>query len=50
MDKIQDWLKLGEGDTAFPLQTEEEIAAVISFFPYFHQHCLYYYIFQLFAF
>jgi arsenate reductase-like glutaredoxin family protein len=25
-DKIQDWLKLDEGDTAFLLQTEEEIA------------------------
>jgi hypothetical protein len=39
-DKIQDWFQLDEGDTAFPLQTEEEIAAVISFFfpPYFHQH------------
>jgi hypothetical protein len=32
MDKIQDWLQLDEGDTAFPLQTEEEMAAVISFF------------------
>jgi hypothetical protein len=31
-----DWLELDEGDTAFPLQTEGEIAAVISFFfPYF---------------
>jgi hypothetical protein len=28
-DKIQDCFQLDEGDTAFPLQTEEEIAAVI---------------------
>jgi hypothetical protein len=36
---IQDWLELDEGDPAFQLLTEEEIATVI-FVIYFHQFFL----------
>jgi hypothetical protein len=32
-ENIQDWLQLGEGDPRFQLLAEEEIAAVIFFFP-----------------
>jgi hypothetical protein len=35
-ENIQDWLELDEGNPGFQLQTEEEIAAVIYFFIYFH--------------
>jgi hypothetical protein len=38
---IQDWLQLDEGDPAFQLLTQEEIAAVI-FFIYFQQHYICY--------
>jgi uncharacterized protein YehS (DUF1456 family) len=41
-ENIQDWLQLDEGDPGFQLLTEQEIAAVIFFFIYFHEHCLYY--------
>jgi uncharacterized protein YehS (DUF1456 family) len=41
-ENIQDWLKLDEGDPGFQLLTEEEIAAVIFYFIYFHQHYLHY--------
>jgi hypothetical protein len=37
-ENIQDWLELGEGDPRFQLLKEEEIAALIYFFVYFHQH------------
>jgi hypothetical protein len=53
-ESIQDWLQLDEGDPAFQLLTEEEIAAVIFFLiNLFHQHYLYYYnlhvlVFQVF--
>jgi hypothetical protein len=41
-ENIQDWLQLDEGGPGFELQTQEEIAAVIFLFTYFHQQCLYY--------
>jgi hypothetical protein len=31
-EHIQDWLELDEGDTGFQLLTEEEMAAMISFY------------------
>jgi uncharacterized protein YehS (DUF1456 family) len=46
-ENIQDWLQLDEGDTGFQLLTEEEIASVIFFFIYFHEHYLDHYIFHL---
>jgi uncharacterized protein YehS (DUF1456 family) len=36
-ENIKDWLQLDEGDHGFQLLTEEEIAAVIFSFIYFHQ-------------
>jgi hypothetical protein len=39
-ENIQDRLQLDEGDNGFQLLTEEEIAAVMFFFSYFHQHYL----------
>jgi hypothetical protein len=41
-ENIQDWLELDDGDPAFHLLTEKEIASVILFLIYFHQHYLYY--------
>jgi hypothetical protein len=41
-ENIQDWLELDEGDPGFQLLSEEEIAAVIFFVIYSHQHYLYY--------
>jgi hypothetical protein len=49
-ENIQHWLQLDEGDPGFQLLAEEEIAAVIFFFIYFHQHYLDYCIFHLFVF
>jgi hypothetical protein len=40
-ENIQDWLQLDEGGPGFQLLTEEEIAAVIFSYIYFHQHYLY---------
>jgi hypothetical protein len=40
-ENIQDWLQLDEGDPAFQLLAEEEIATV-TFFIHFHRHYLYY--------
>jgi hypothetical protein len=43
-ENIKAWLELDEGDPGFQLLTKEEIAAVIFFIIYFHQHylCSYY--------
>jgi uncharacterized protein YehS (DUF1456 family) len=41
-ENIQDWLQLDEGDHGFQLLTKEEIAAVLFFFIFFHQHYLHY--------
>jgi hypothetical protein len=41
-ENIQDRLELDEGDPGFQLLTEEEIAAIIYFYIYFHQHYLNY--------
>jgi hypothetical protein len=41
-ENIQDWLQLDERNPGFQLLTEEEIAAVIFLFIYFHQHYLCY--------
>jgi uncharacterized protein YehS (DUF1456 family) len=38
-ENIQDWLQL-DGDPGLQLLTEDEIAVVMSFLIYFHQHCL----------
>jgi hypothetical protein len=40
-ENIQDWLELDEGDPGFQLLREEEIAEVIFFSFFFHQHYLY---------
>jgi uncharacterized protein YehS (DUF1456 family) len=48
-ENIQNWLKLDAENPGFQLLTEEEISAVIIFI-HFHQHYLYYYIFNLFVF
>jgi hypothetical protein len=39
-ENIQEWLD--EGDPGFQFLTEEDIAAVVFYFIYFHQHYLYY--------
>jgi hypothetical protein len=41
-ETTQDWLELDEGDPDFQFLTEEEIAAVIFIFIYFHLHYLHY--------
>jgi hypothetical protein len=41
-ENIQAWLQLHEGDPGFQLLREEEPAAAIIFFIYFHQDYIYY--------
>jgi hypothetical protein len=40
-ETTQDWLELDERDPGFQLLTEAEIATVIYYFIYFHQHHIY---------
>lgn len=45
---IQDWLQLDEWDPAYQFLTGRSCCSDFLFI-YFHQHCLYYYIFNLFS-